>query len=403
MVPNNESTVLFNLADRNWPTISIWYKTLIIFVNLFCLFFAWFLLRIVWRPLTSEQMLKKEELKQKIMAIEQEYDSHMPLLDSSNKPKQCAVGNVVGDYSQPWTQTSDLWILLLSIGLFLISLLVTLLVYPKAMTDYLFWIGRLILLIFPFSIMILCGLIARYFCDLDEKGYIITNQSSVFKVNYTRKLCHLTLILVILYLPSMKSTVPTVIGNLWGWEVSCISFCILIKPLRERFRLFMIAFNAIDRPEDRPHTLLWTCFGNTLPTIFLSNIFQWIYKRNNVPDLSIVVVLINGFGDGLAEPIGILFGQHKYSVSAWCTHEARQYQRSLEGSACVWMASLIFISIFYQYFQTQWQYWIAMIVLPPVLTYLEAKCPHTIDNCALTIVGNLILLLIQRIRLIWIG
>merc|ERR1719334_3061394 len=34
-----------------------------------------------------------------------------------------------------------------------------------------------------------------------------------------------------------------------------IGFLVLIKPIRERFDFFMLQFNSLDRPEDRPNTL----------------------------------------------------------------------------------------------------------------------------------------------------
>ena len=33
-------------------------------------------------------------------------------------------------------------------------------------------------------------------------------------------------------------------------------------------------------------------------------------------ELVIIIMIINGIGDGLAEPIGIRFGKHKYKIYA---------------------------------------------------------------------------------------
>ncbi|CAF2889650.1 unnamed protein product [Rotaria sp. Silwood2] len=163
----------------------------------------------------------------------------------------------------------------------------------------------------------------------------------------------------------------------------------------------MILFNTIDRPEDRPNTLLWCSLGNTLSGTIINKAFQWIFAVTKQADMTLVTLLILGFGDGLAEPIGIYFGRHIYWVNAWCTVEKRRYQRSLEGSSCVWITSIVSISIFFYFFQNQIQFWTAIIILPPLMTFAEALSPHTLDNCILLVVGNVALLLIGHLQLAW--
>ena len=52
-----------------------------------------------------------------------------------------------------------------------------------------------------------------------------------------------------------------------------------------------------------------------------------------------------GLGDGLAEPVGRIWGKHKYKVRAMCT--SKRYTRSLEGSAVVffWTAVEPYITL----------------------------------------------------------
>lgn len=51
----------------------------------------------------------------------------------------------------------------------------------------------------------------------------------------------------------------------WANWFTLLGFLILIKPLRERSTFFMLQFNSLDRPEDRPNTLSWIVGGNILP------------------------------------------------------------------------------------------------------------------------------------------
>ena len=61
----------------------------------------------------------------------------------------------------------------------------------------------------------------------------------------------------------------------------------------------------------------------------------------NVKDLSIhfllIPLIVNGLGDGLAEPIGIRFGKHKYRARAlWYGGRmcSGNFHRTSEGSLC---------------------------------------------------------------------
>jgi len=183
----------------------------------------------------------------------------------------------------------------------------------------------------------------------------------------------------------------------WGNWVTLLGFLILIKPLRERFKFFMLQFNSLDRPEDRPHTLSWIVGGNILPGCILIIFFRWLYSFTDQGDMSYIFIFITGVGDGFAEPVGIYLGKHKYWTAS-CFGD-RRYQRSFEGSACVFISSLVFTSIFYYTFHSVWEFWTAMIVLPPLMTYVEATSPHTIDTPALMGVGGLTLWIISRVSL----
>lgn len=135
-------------------------------------------------------------------------------------------------------------------------------------------------------------------------------------------------------------------------------------------------FRSFDRPEDRPHTLLWiatqTAAGHSI--LISAGIF---FASQGLLNLILIPILIYGIGDGLAEPVGVKFGRHKYIAHA--TFTQKKYHRTLEGSLCVLAAGLIVIAFHYPYFSTL-QFIAAMAVVPLVMTVTEAFSPHTWDS-----------------------
>ena len=91
-----------------------------------------------------------------------------------------------------------------------------------------------------------------------------------------------------------------------------------------------------DRPEDRPHTLKWIIAGNIAPGLILLIFFRWLFDLTTQGNLVFIIVFITGIGDGLAEPVGITWGKHKYSTQG--CFSPRKYTRSWEGSACVFLS-----------------------------------------------------------------
>ena len=167
-------------------------------------------------------------------------------------------------------------------------------------------------------------------------------------------------------------------------------FVIFLRPIRERVCIFNTAFCGIDRPEDRPFTLIWITTqtaANYIVAIPVAIYLGMIYK----PELIFIIILINGIGDGLAEPIGIRFGKHKYQSYALFTK--RKYVRSIEGSACVFIVSFFVVILFSAPFSTI-QFIVALIAFPIIMTLAEAKAPHTWDNPFLFAIGGILLFLI---------
>jgi len=222
------------------------------------------------------------------------------------------------------------------------------------------------------------------------------------KVNYTRKINHFSLLFIPFILDMILKASPSTGNESTGSMQSDILFSALglllglsylllfIPPIRNRISILNTAFMSIDRPEDRPYTLLWISTqtaANFLVTIPFSTYLLLINRM----ELIFIVMLINGFGDGLAEPIGIRFGKHKYETRALFTK--RKYVRSIEGSTCVFIAALLAIIIFRMSFSPI-QFLVALITIPIVMTLAEAFAPHSWDNPFLSLVGEISLFLI---------
>ena len=74
----------------------------------------------------------------------------------------------------------------------------------------------------------------------------------------------------------------------------------LIKPIRSRVRFIQIIFSAMDRPEDRPHTLFWLSTQVVVGYLVLIPLIL-IFGQYGMSQLMLIPVFINGIGDRLAE------------------------------------------------------------------------------------------------------
>ena len=296
--------------------------------------------------------------------------------------------NNYGKYDAPWTKTFDLFFLILWFCALIVLSAFTIILRDKCDIDWTFFFCALFKLIIVGAISLLGGLLRRKFCGTDEKGYIVYDRPSKFKVNYTRKLQHFAAYLVPLINPFGKH--DGLLPHLWETLFVMLMFLLLIKPLRENCRFFMLQFNSMDRPEDRPHTLKWIILGNLLPGLLLSVYFQNLFEKVlHAPYLVMIIVIAVSIGDGLAEPIGKYFGKHKYTVPAW--NFKRRYTRSIEGSACVFITTLVAILLFHGEFHSMHQMVAALIVLPPLMTFAEAFAPHSMDTPLMMLSGYSVL------------
>jgi len=295
----------------------------------------------------------------------------------------------------PWTSTFDLilvtfmfvWSIFLVLATYFIQ--PSMLLAPQKHTK--FWSFQLIKLTFMLFVAFLGGLIVLNFH---------------VKVNYTRKIQHFCAYLIPLLMEDHKkapgtSTSPptenielTLLLAWWGYWFTLMSFALLVAPVRHRIRIVDIMFASLDRPEDRPNTLYWITTQVFMGYIVLS-LFSWycyFSQQAILRSLVFIPVFVTGIGDGMAEPIGIRFGKHKYQTRGFWHDRDKIYTRSYEGSACVFIVGILSCAFFYSTFENWLQFLLAIILIPPLMTLAEAFSPHTWDTPFLMLTGCAILL-----------
>ena len=214
------------------------------------------------------------------------------------------------------------------------------------------------------------------------------------KVNYTRKIDQLFLFFIpalvdYFFMNNKPSTAFMIINQALFMFISLIIF---VKPVRNKFPIIATAFSSFDRPEDRPYTLLWFTSQGIIGYVVLVPIIAF-FNQHHMFNMLNITILITVFGDGLAEPIGIRFGKHKYTT--YSIFPIRKYVRSLEGSLTVFITAIIVIFIFKHLFNNT-QFLIALATIPIAMTLTEAVSPHTLDNPLLVIIGSGLTFLIKN-------
>src|SRR5262249_34401276 len=148
------------------------------------------------------------------------------------------------------------------------------------------------------------------------------------RVNYTRKILHFLLF----FLPPALAPLLPFEGNITTVTYSSLVFLasilVMSMPIRRRVPFLATVFAAFDRPEDRPHTLLWLTTQIVASIVVLIPVLAWLGPYDRV-QLILITVLVAGLGDGLAEPVGVRFGRHTYATRALFTD--KRFTRSLEG------------------------------------------------------------------------
>jgi hypothetical protein len=293
-------------------------------------------------------------------------------------------GDAAGNYNEKWTKTFDLKFLILWIILFIILLVCTLVFDPDLFSERAFFAKSCVKLFVMMVLSLAGGLLCRHYCNIDEKGYIISPKNNWFKVNYTRKIQHFAAYLVPLLSPPTEPF--GILPHLWESLFVLFMFLVLIKPIREFSTFFMLQFNSLDRIEDRPNTLKWIVLGNMLPGLLIITIFKQLFETHlGLPLLASIVVFTVALGDGMAEPVGTYLGKKKYVVPSW--NLKNRYVRSYAGSACVYFFAVLFLLLYRGQFANPQEFWSAMILFPPIMTLSEAFAPHSMDTPIMMLIG----------------
>ena len=230
---------------------------------------------------------------------------------------------------------------------------------------------------------------------------------------HTRNVCLTALfacvpVTLFLFPHSCATPAATRRAILWTAWTSLIPFYGLIKPVRRQLTLFALAFRAFDRADDRPRTLEWLFLHSV--SGLAAVVGTLLLLAGSVPSspgsvrpvrlmLALIPVIVNGFGDSLARPIGTKFGRHTFRARAlWYNGRccSGQFTRSLEGSLCVLVSGALAVGTF-RLFYTTTQFAVAMGALPLALAVVEAVSPVAWDGPIILAVGGAIVLLIERL------
>lgn len=141
-----------------------------------------------------------------------------------------------------------------------------------------------------------------------------------FKVNYTRKINHFAFFFLSTLLSSVIEYPYS--ATTFFIDIICafIFLTFFIEPLRNQVRVLSVMFCSLDRPEDRPFTLIWLYTQFIASYLVLIPLLVYFESRDMLP-LVMIIIIANGVGDGLAEPVGIRFGKRKYTTYALFTQQ----------------------------------------------------------------------------------
>ena len=226
------------------------------------------------------------------------------------------------------------------------------------------------------------GLLGKILCSYLVLRYKI-------KINYVRKLGlrpwrKLTAFVIPLLVSKGGQAIPDVCAVFAMGQL--LTILTEWHAIRRRVRFLRYAFLSWDRLEDRPYSMRYDLLEDVFRfLVYLP--FMVIFGK-----MSLIVMipnLINEFGDGLAEPVGIRWGRHTYRVKAlWYKGKAfaGSFQRSLEGSAAVFAVSILVLFAYRDQF-TPTQFLVALLTIPLGMTIAEAVSPHTADGPLLALTG----------------
>ena len=150
---------------------------------------------------------------------------------------------------------------------------------------------------------------------------------------------------------------------------------LLSSPFRSRSKILATAFAAIDRPEDRPHTLRW--FATAYVASWLILVCMMMVPGLARSGFAAIALASVGLGDLVAGAVGLRFGRNHYTTAALGT--TKIYTRSWEGTACLWLITFAAV-VYFGGHLPQGQFIATLIAMPAIMALAEAKSPHTWDE-----------------------
>jgi len=232
-----------------------------------------------------------------------------------------------------------------------------------------FWINQLLKYVLVSTIQFFMAMLVKY---------------KDAKVNYTRKVIHISFFLwpQLLDIVLLKYT-KNKLTEFWNLWIILVLLLFMSEHIRNKLPICNIMFIAVDRPEDQPYTLIW--FSTQIITSLLVLLpFSVYFSKIDEIGLIFIPILINALADGLAEPVGIRFGKHKYKTKGCLSN--KEFERSYEGSFCVFIVSFIIICSYYNYMYLN-QFIFSVFTIPILITLTEALSPHTWDSPLLFLVS----------------
>lgn len=196
-----------------------------------------------------------------------------------------------------------------------------------------------------------------------------------WKTGYTRKILHFLIFFSAAGLHIWKG-MPAV--NILGAGMGIFVF-LSIRGGEGNF-----FFEAMAREKDSPRQ------GYFIAVPYLTTAAGGLVSNLLFGECAIMGYALCGSADAIAEPVGVRFGKHRYSVPSLRKVEAAE--RTLEGSFSVFVVSLALSLFFFVFlYQLSWiQALVSSLILSLVLVFVEAFSFHGADNLTIQVAASTI-------------
>jgi len=191
------------------------------------------------------------------------------------------------------------------------------------------------------------------------------------RTGYTRKVFHFAIFTTVAVLEWRLGT-PAVC--LFGATCTLAVFAAVWKGPGS------VLYEAIARPQDAPHRTLF------IVAPYLATLVGGLVSNLAFGPAAVAGYLVTGLGDAVGEPVGTMFGAHRYRVRSLSAVPAT---RSLEGSAAVFAMSglaLVLAGALSPAVALGWAAAPKVLVIAAVSAVVEAGSPHGWDNLTMQVV-----------------